>query len=280
MRRHSKADNGRNCRRPQEDRGDGSIIVSHDLSRRRNDVPFRHFPRWISAAAIATFAAGSVGTSSFANEARAARNCEPDRLGLAARRLPSPYLSAAQELVHVRIGGQDFHIPRNYFRHPPIGCGVEERAMLLRVLLPDLRPYGEDTAKEFASQRGHGNLMNILFSRPQDRIPLPKLLAALLKPGTEAHPKIDTYGLHKGEYEPEDDLYFRKSDNEISAIFLCRTERPNRSASCQHHFMFDRHNVQVTYGRTHLPRWQSIQHSVERMIRTFIPREHDDSSAQ
>jgi hypothetical protein len=152
--------------------------------------------------------------------------------------------------------------------------------MLLRVLLPDLKPFGAETAQEFASQRGHGNLMNILFSRPEDRIPLHELLAKWLKPGTETQSSNYTFGLYKGEHWPEDDLFFRRWVNGVVALLLCRKEQSDRSASCSHRFMFDRHNVRVTYGRTHLPRWQSIQHSVERMIRTFVPRDHDDSSAQ
>jgi hypothetical protein len=154
--------------------------------------------------------------------------------------------------------------------------------MLLRVLLPDLKPFSAETAQEFASQRGIGNLMNILFSRPQDRIPLTRLLAIRLKPSTEARSGADTYGLHIGKDADwvEDDLFFWRSADDVVALIFCNKERPDRGRVCRHYFMFDRHNVRVTYGRTHLPRWQSIQHSVERMIRTFIPREHDDSSAQ
>jgi hypothetical protein len=91
--------------------------------------------------------------------------CTPSPAGEAFRHLPAPYApSTGTEIVHTRIGGHDFFVPRNYFRHPQIGCGVEEKAMLLRVLLPEMEGYTERNAHEIEGldKPGWGRWMNIL----------------------------------------------------------------------------------------------------------------------
>ena len=91
--------------------------------------------------------------------------CEPSAAGRAFRNLPAPYAPRANpEIVHTRIGCHDLYVPRNYFRHPQIGCGVEEPGMLLRVLLPDMEGYTAANAREIEGldERGRGRRMNIL----------------------------------------------------------------------------------------------------------------------
>lgn len=91
--------------------------------------------------------------------------CAPSAAGEAFRNLPAPFApSAAADIVHIRISGNEFFVPRNYFRHPPIGCGVDEPGMLLRVLLPNMEGYTEQNVREIEGldEPGWGRRMNIL----------------------------------------------------------------------------------------------------------------------
>jgi hypothetical protein len=105
------------------------------------------------------------GASSGGAESPSQAGCAPSPAGEAFRHLPAPYApSAGTEIVHTRIGGNDFFVPRNYFRHPQIGCGADEPGMLLRVLLPEMEGYTEDNAREIEGldEPGWGRRMNIL----------------------------------------------------------------------------------------------------------------------
>ena len=141
--------------------------------------------------------------------------------------------------------------------------------MLLRVLLPNLKPYSEETAKEYAAQRGHDRQMNILVSRESERVPLNKLLETFLDKGTDRPASDETFDLSFGRYRGKDDLYFARSEKSVDAVILCWNVPPDQSASCNHYFNFGSYNVQLTYGRQHLHEWKAIQQAVTTLLKSF-----------
>jgi hypothetical protein len=208
------------------------------------------------------------------SNAWAAQECNPNKLGQAYQNLPSPWRSTASaDLIHTRIGGRDFYVPKNYFRHPQIGCGADEPGMLLRVLLPDLRPYSKETAAEFAAQRGFGNLLNILVTSTPPVRPLNELLEVVVGAGALHSPTRDTHGLSFARDRFGDDVFFSRTGGKVSPLISCRPIRPDRGASCGHHFRFQELDIQLSYGREHLPNWLSIQTSAQNLLDRLNRRE-------
>lgn len=267
--------NGTHTRKPIEERSAGDDptagvgdVISTEPSRRGQSKYSSSATRMLSAACIACVL--SLCTILPFGAAAIDEGCEPDKLGLAYQSDLAPYVPTTDTaIVHLKLGGHDFYVPKNYFRHPPIGCGAEERAMLLRVLLPDLKPYSDETAGEYAAQRGHGKKMNILISRKSERIPLDALLQTFLDEGSARPGSDETFGLSLGRYRGKDDLYFLRSETETEVVILCWKVGPGQSASCDHHFDSSGQNVEVTYSRQYLQNWKHIQQAVGELIARF-----------
>ena len=220
--------------------------------------------------------AGSPGRGT--NNAASSTECEENVQGRLYQNLPAPYdPTMSTEIVHTRIGGRDFYVPRNYFRHPQIGCGVEEAAMLLRVLLPDLEPYSEETAPVFKAQRGHGRSLAILVSRGSD-IKSPSELAKIHAKGSTIKKASEaSFGLSRAKHRHGDDVFLNYVGSQVSALIRCNQFLPDRGASCKHHFRRYEHHVRIRYGREHLSEWNSIQASVEALLDSFVYKPDDEA---
>ena len=196
--------------------------------------------------------------------------CRENAEGRLYENLPAPWArTTSTEVVHTRIGGQDFYVPRNYFRHPQIGCGVEESGMLLRVLLPDLEPYSEETAAVFESQLGFGRNLNILVAGHPPRTPLDKLLDRYREGRAAGQAAAAPHGLLNGGQRHGDDLFFFETEERVDLLIRCAPFRPKRGAGCSHHFTHGKQDVKLGYGREHLPEWRAIQAAAERLIDSF-----------
>ena len=199
-----------------------------------------------------------------------AKDCEENELGRVYESLPAPYgPTTEEEIVHTRIGGRNFYVPKNYFRHPQVGCGAEESGMLLRVLLPDLKPYSEETKAEFEAQRGFGLLMNILLSRPSGLIDLDEVAELWVKDTPVEPPSEATHGLSHAVHQHGDDIFFARIERRVVFIIRCSPILPGRGSGCLHLFQFREHRLKLTYGRQHLPAWRSIQPSAKSLIESF-----------
>lgn len=201
--------------------------------------------------------------------------CTPNELGRRYEKLPAPNApTVISDIVHTRIGGRDFYVPHNFFRHPQIGCGAEESGMLLRVLLPDLKPYSEETKEIFAAQRGWDMQMNILLGRPKLR-PFEELISDYLKEAAAQPPSAETHGLFHGRHEHGDDVFFHRDGLRVTQLIRCRPVQPDRSPDCGHYFKFAGYDIKITYGRKHLPNWRLIEDSTTGLLASFVaPRQN------
>ena len=159
------------------------------------------------------------------------QDCVPNESGRLYKNLPAPWAKTTNsEIVHTRIGGRDFYVPRNYFRHPQIGCGAEEPAMLLRVLLPDLKPYSEEIAAEFEAQRGFGSKLNILLKSHPPTRPLEELVELYIEDGAVEKPAAATHGLMRGRHRHGDDVFTSRANTSTTRHIRRSRTRPDRGA--------------------------------------------------
>src|SRR5690606_7424129 len=134
---------------------------------------------------------------------------------------------------------------------------------LLRVLLPDLAPYSEETAEQFAAQRGWGRKMNILI-RPDERIrPLDELLALYLTEQSRLSYPIP--GLAHGADDAGGHVYYARQHGKVDTLIRCLRQ----SVSCQHMFPYGALNVRPTYARDYLFEWRSLEMSTSGLLDRF-----------
>jgi hypothetical protein len=207
--------------------------------------------------------------------------CERSAAGQAFRNLPAPYApSPGTDIVHTRIGGHDFYVPRNYFRHPQIGCGVEEPGMLLRVLLPDMEGYTKANAREIEDfdKPGRGRRMNILVQTLGSLRGFTPLIFRAHTGGVEptgAYPK--QYGLlhapsnriEGGGPGTATDVFFEQRDSEVVRFLVCSAETAVPYPGCVHRFLYTGLQVQATYGREHLAAWAEIETKIRSLLERF-----------
>jgi len=204
--------------------------------------------------------------------------CVPDQRGLAFRNLPAPGRTTDRAIVHTRIAGRDFFIPKNYFRHPQIGCGVEQDAMLLRVLLPDLLPYSSETAAEFDTAPGWGRRMNILATRQTKLVALGKVIDIYTRGDPGERSFDSSLGLHfvpSPRHGRVDRVYLASEGAKIAVVIGCDATIPDpsytrpRSPACAHHFEHDGLRIEATYSRTFVSQWREIETAIKALLDRF-----------
>lgn len=199
----------------------------------------------------------------------------PERCWKAAERaesgLPLPYdPTASEELVYLRIAGVRYAIPENYFRDPPIGCDTEERALLLRVLLPNFEGWSLEKDEQFVGSPGEPRMwMNILLVS----VPRPNMdgrfqaFARGADPGGD-HPVWD--GLLHTKNRHGDDVYFTRERGRVTFLMVCSTMQRFPFPSCQQHSIYRGAPVQATFGREHLASWRDIRQGTEDLLDAFV----------
>lgn len=220
---------------------------------------------------------GLASTRPLSSQEARSDDCQASTAGEAYRNLPAPYAPGpGTAIVHVRVGGQDFYVPQNYFRHPAIGCGAEEQGFLLRVLLPDMEGYTTANADEIegVDKPGWRRRMNILvqaFNRLRD---FTRLLADGAAP-TANYPT--QYGLlyarsnriDGGGPRTETDVFFQYDDGTVKRFILCDAETAVPFPGCAHQFLYRGLRVQATYGRTYLSQWRDVEDKVRSLLDRF-----------
>jgi len=204
--------------------------------------------------------------------------CVPDQPGLAFRNLPAPGSTTDRAIVHTRIAGRDYGIPKNYFRHPQIGCGVEQDGMLLRVLLPDLLPYSREIAAEFDTAPGWSRRMSILAKRQAKRVALEQVIAISTR-GDPGERNFDpSLGLHfvpALRHGRVDRVYLTTEDTKITVVIGCDATIPDSSfipptsPACAHHFEHGGLRVKAMYSRTFASQWREIETSIKALLERF-----------
>lgn len=224
------------------------------------------------------------GTNLGSAEDNPSSDCEPSAAGRAFRHLPAPYAPGPDTgIVHTRVGGHDFYVPKNYFRHPSIGCGVEESGMLLRVLLPDMEGYSETNAREIEGldKPGWGRKINILV-QALDRL---RDFARLLADGADPTVSYPTqYGLlharsnriDGGGPSTETDVFFQHEDGTVKRFILCDAVTAVPYPGCAHQFLYRGLRTQATYSRDYIAQWREVEAKVRSLLDRFGTPPHEE----
>jgi hypothetical protein len=208
-------------------------------------------------------------------------DCQASAAGEAYRNLPAPYAPGpSTAIVHVRVGGQNFYVPQNYFRHPAIGCGAEEQGFLLRVLLPDMEGYTAANADEIegVDKPGWGRRMNILVQALEGARDYMRFVFHPFSGGVDPNGTYPTqYGLlharsnrvRSGPPHTEIDVFFPEGVETARHFIVCAAVEAVPSPGCAHHFFYLGLQTKVTYGRDHLPQWREIETKVRSLLDQF-----------
>lgn len=211
----------------------------------------------------------------------ASDGCETSAAGEAYRNLPAPYAPGPDTaIVHVRVGGQDFFVPKNYFRHPAVGCGAEQRAMLLRVLLPDMEGYTEANAREIEGldNPGWGRRMNILLQALEVTRDYRRIVFHSFSGGvdpTGSYPmehgllRAESNRIRSGPASTAIDVFFPKDVVTARHFVVCSAVEAVPSPGCAHHLIYRGYLTKATYSRNYLAQWREIEAKVRALLGRF-----------
>lgn len=208
-------------------------------------------------------------------------DCAPSAEGEALQNLPAPYAPRPDtSIVHTRVGGLDFYVPKNYFRHPSVGCGVEEPGMLLRVLLPDMEGYTEANAREIEGleKPGWGRKMNIMIEARKRLRELARVVAGSGGPSASYTTQFGLLHVRSNRFDgggprTETDVLFEEEDGTVKRFIVCDAVTAVPSPGCAHRFLYRGLRTQATYDRDHLAQWREIEVKVRSLLDRFGTRD-------
>jgi hypothetical protein len=214
-------------------------------------------------------------TTLFNHHSVASADCTPDSRARFARGAPiPPSLTTDTDVVHLRIDGRDFFVPRNFFRYPTIGCGAEESSMLLRVLPPDLMPYSESTKADFENSGGGPRWMNIYIQKIIASVTIRDLIQVYTSGRShkeQHHPGLDLTVIPAW---PNGNAYVH-GNGEITTVIGCDYLPIHPSFNrpfpmCTHHFDYKGFRVRADYGMPYLSEWTKIESSTRALLDRFM----------
>lgn len=180
------------------------------------------------------------------------------------------------ELIHVRLSGQDFYIPANYF-DSPTDPGLDQRDVLLVALLPTLEGRTKENWNEFMRVPGGGRRVRMLISADANaKRMLDSAWQTLAKLSGPYAATGVVYGLHRQSSDKplskmDREIYSPDPDPAQSGFIVCSGDRDYPYPGCSHRFIVGAVMVQATYAKTHLPDWRSIQKSITAWLTGLSP---------
>jgi hypothetical protein len=180
-------------------------------------------------------------------------------------------------LITTIIGGNELHIPRNYFlpRNPKGGRQVD---FLLTALLPALKPMREDNMSEFLATRGFGQIVTILARDAGQTTTLESRAAVGQKLGAPYEQKEDKFGL--SDYAPKNfrgpndaqlrqELLLSVESGHLVSYIRCDVDGSVPFPGCNHEFVHLNLFFTLGYGKTQLPNWRVIEDAVKKLFDRF-----------
>lgn len=180
-------------------------------------------------------------------------------------------------LITTIVGGNELLIPRRYFLpHPPPRKPPVD--ILLTALLPSLHPMREDNMAEFMATRGHGRIISIYARDSRQTTTLEFRLNVARKSGAPYESRGDKFGLDL--YVPmhftanqdniaRQELFIGTEHGVLVRIINCLVDGSVPFPGCNHEFVYRNLFFELSYGKTQLPNWRTIEESVERLIDRF-----------
>ena len=177
--------------------------------------------------------------------------------------------------MHIRLAGEDYCVPRNYF-FAPIDPGVDQRQVLLLALLPDLEPRNRANQDEMRRTRGWGRRIQMLITATDD--PVASLTHRYQWRSETMGPFVGigrSFGLvamstddraRLGRWE----MYVQPSNDPSAGFIQCVHPSDARSPSCEQIFTVPEDLVvTASYGRSFLSEWREIAVHIERLFEGF-----------
>ena len=178
------------------------------------------------------------------------------------------------ELVIVDMADHQFAIPQGYFMS---GRMKREKVKVsdatLWALLPDMKPYAQNTKQEF-EKLGYGKVVLIGVGAREDRPRLPEVYQRIKGRYSElvSNENMKRIGLELYR-EPGghwDELMVHLDGGNVTYIMQCMLLGNRPSPSCKVHMDYsDEIYVRYTFGRDHLEQWQEIDAKVRKTLRHF-----------
>lgn len=172
------------------------------------------------------------------------------------------------------IAGHRFLVPRNYLIHRYSGDNVRTTTVVLYVLLPDMKPYTQETKAEF-EKLGHNNKLSILvqesgpgyatvaesFERFKDDFPNETAR-------DQAIPDLQVFASRYTGSERE--MYVKLENGRATYQAICSIVGTNPSDSCRTYLDYSKNiHAGYSFGRPHLKRWKAVEEGIRNLVRSF-----------
>lgn len=172
------------------------------------------------------------------------------------------------DIRHVRFYGVDFWIPNHYKLGSYDTPEIDQYAVLLQVLLPDLQPRTPDNVYAFRKVHGHGDRMQLLINDISKSTDFHYRYMKAVEMAGVTEPIEVLYGFDDAFQATDPDhvimgakFYIKKNDNdEIKTYLTCRIDSRVKDPGCSHYFMYQQNiRIHMHYSEKYLPDWQKIE---------------------
>ena len=192
--------------------------------------------------------------------------------------LPPQFLSPLRTdatPIHIRLSGQDYLVPVNYL-DSPLDPGLDQDALLLVALLPDLEARTQENWDEFLRVPGWGRRVYMLvMPRP---FPV-DILDRYLETDRSNFGPFEDIGDHHGlqhlrsisggGFLGRRDIFVNMVEETLNGIITCTFEEDYPSPGCSHEFTHDNLLFKISYDRSNLTQWRSIEESIRSLFDEF-----------
>lgn len=178
------------------------------------------------------------------------------------------------EPVHIEIAGRHFAIPRAYIWDRTSWKGGEMDGVNMHALLPDFKPYSQETKAEF-ERLGHGNTVGFLLKYSSHQLPRKQVFDRLYPKDAVSKGKEGPFGFSVFQIPTKgkavgDDLHFRYLEDGTFFYLACSRIGTVVSPGCTGFMSLgDGFFVDYHYSRDYLKDWQQIEQGLRKLIHGF-----------
>ena len=188
------------------------------------------------------------------------------------------HYSTNDDIRHVRIAGVDLWIPRNYKMGSYNDSNIDQRNVLLQLLLPDFEPRTEKNIKGFTEGTGFGDRLRILLDDFSQTADINLRYEKRLEVSGPFEPIENLYGFDETFKSSDPDgygviqaaeFYVKKNENGIQTYVACRIGRRVADQGCQHLFVYSSILLKISYSSRYLPDWKKLETQAIALIETL-----------
>lgn len=186
----------------------------------------------------------------------------------------SPYgTTASLEPVPIEIAGRHFAIPKAYIWYRPAWKGGKMDGVNMHALLPDFKPYSQETKAEF-ERLGHGNKIGFLLEYSPHQLSRAQFFERRYPADSIKRAKNGPFGFHMFQLPPKgfvgEEIYYRYLEDGSFFFLECSTNKKHKSPGCSGSTSLgDGFFVDYSYSRDYLKDWQQIEQGLRDLIYRF-----------